>query len=199
MREGDSSGDQCGQGSGQALGTGSLIRVPSVGAATPACAQSPRERGPRRQRDCPRRSAHVGHHLRLLLMAMTLRLPLAISACSRKALRRCRDCRVQSSCLPRNSPRSERYQAAAGGLSLDHGRKTSGCLSLPISGGNGQRVGRATLPSVPQTHIPSALTRSRMPSNTTHCFSLGSLAGICIAIFRTPASLGVRRSFLRST
>src|SRR5205807_10234079 len=41
---------------------------------------------------------------------------LSIRACSRKTLSRCGDCFVKSSCLPRASPRSAKYQAVVVGM-----------------------------------------------------------------------------------
>src|SRR5436309_13597252 len=43
---------------------------------------------------------------------------LSTMACSRSALSRCGDCRVNSSCLPMASPRSARYQPVAAGIEV---------------------------------------------------------------------------------
>src|SRR2546422_4052425 len=43
-------------------------------------------------------------------------IALSMSACSRKTLSRCGACLVKSSCLPRASPRSAKYQAVVVGM-----------------------------------------------------------------------------------
>lgn len=85
------------------------------------------------------------------------------------------------------------FPAVASNRDLKGSRK----LLLPSST-ESRRVTRRLPPSrtYASTTTPSARPLPRTSRRMAHCFSVGSFAGICMAMLRIPTSFGVRSSFL---